>query len=124
MHRPIMVDEVLHALRPSPGDAAVDCTLGGGGHAQAILERIQPGGRLLGLDADPLELPQTEARLRAAGFGADVFVARHGNFADLPRVLAANGLAKADLILADLGISSMQADMPERGFRHGGINPH
>ena len=76
-----MVDEVLHALRPSPGDVAVDCTLGGGGHAQAILERIQPGGRLLGLDTDPLELPRTEARLRAAGFDAGTFVAHHGNFA-------------------------------------------
>jgi 16S rRNA (cytosine1402-N4)-methyltransferase len=59
MHRPIMVDEVLQALRPSPGDVAVDCTLGGGGHAQAILERIQPGGRLLGLDTEPIELPRT-----------------------------------------------------------------
>ena len=113
MHRPIMVDEVLHALRPSPGDVAVDCTLGGGGHAQAILERIQPGGRLLGLDADPLELPRTEARLRASGFGAGTFIARHGNFADLPRNLApvpgtfghaADGCAAADMILADLGV--------------------
>jgi len=75
MHRPIMVDEVLHALRPSPGDVAVDCTLGGGGHALAILECIQPGGRLLGLDTDPLELPRTEARLRAAGIDAGSFIA-------------------------------------------------
>ena len=57
-------------LRPVPGDVAVDCTLGGGGHARAILERIRPGGRLIGLDVDPLEQPRTEARLRAAGFGA------------------------------------------------------
>ena len=81
MHRPIMVEEVLDCLRPAPGDVAVDCTLGGGGHARAILERVQPGGRLIGLDVDPIELPRTEARLRAAGFGPETFVARHGNFA-------------------------------------------
>ena len=60
-HRPIMVEEVLRCLRPGAGDVAVDCTLGGGGHARAILERVQPGGRLIGLDVDPLELPRTEA---------------------------------------------------------------
>ena len=73
-HRPIMVEEVLELPAASPGRSAVDCTLGGGGHAQAILERVQPGGRLLGLDVDPFELPRTEARLRAAGFGPDTFV--------------------------------------------------
>lgn len=117
-HRPIMVDEVLRCLQPMPGDVAVDCTLGGGGHAQAILERLQPGGRLLGLDVDALELSRTEARLRAAGFGADMFVARHGNFAGLPQVLAAEGLPAADMILADLGVSSMQMDNPDRGFTY------
>ncbi len=65
-----MVDEVLRCLRPAPGEIAVDCTLGGGGHALAILDRIQPGGRLIGIDVDPLELPRAEARLRAAGFGS------------------------------------------------------
>jgi 16S rRNA (cytosine1402-N4)-methyltransferase len=117
-HRPIMVDEVLRCLQPVAGDVAVDCTLGGGGHAQAILERVQPGGRLIGLDVDPLELPRTEARLRAAGFGAETFVARHGNFAGLPQVLAAEGVAAAGLILADLGVSSMQIDNPARGFSY------
>ena len=117
-HRPIMVDEVLRCLQPVPGDVAVDCTLGGGGHAQAILERVQPGGRLIGLDVDPLELPRTEARLRAAGFGSETFVARHGNFAGLAQVLAAEGLAAAGLILADLGLSSMQLDNPHRGFNY------
>ena len=117
-HRPIMVDEVLRCLRPGAGHVAVDCTLGGGGHAQAILERVQPGGRLIGLDVDPLELPRTEARLRAAGFGPETFVARHGNFADLPQVLAAEGLSTADLIIADLGVSSMQVDSPDRGFSY------
>ena len=117
-HRPIMVDEVLGCLQPVPGEIAVDCTLGGGGHAQAILERIQPGGRLIGLDVDPLELPRTEARLRAAGFGVETFVARQGNFAGLPQVLAAEGLEAANMILADLGVSSMQIDNPDRGFSY------
>src|SRR5712671_7688784 len=117
-HRPIMVDEVLRCLRPEPADVAVDCTLGGGGHAQAILERVQPGGRLIGLDVDPHELPRTEARLRAAGFGPATFVARHGNFAGLSQALAAEELATADLILADLGVSSMQIDDPDRGFSY------
>ena len=117
-HRPIMVGEVLRCLQPVPGDVAVDCTLGGGGHAQAILERVRPGGRLIGLDVDPLELPRTEERLRAAGFGPDTFVARHGNFAGLPQTLAAEGLEAADLILADLGVSSMQIDNPDRGFSY------
>lgn len=118
-----MVEEVLRCLRPAPGDVAVDCTLGGGGHAQAILERVQPGGRLIGLDVDPIELPRTEARLRAAGFGPDTFVARHGNFALVPQVLAREGLAAVDLILADLGVSSMQHDNPERGFSHRSVGP-
>jgi 16S rRNA (cytosine1402-N4)-methyltransferase len=118
MHRPIMVDEVIRCLRPESGNAAVDCTLGGGGHAQAILERVLPGGRLIGLDVDPFELPRTEARLRAAGFGPETFIARQGNFAGLPQALAAEGLAAADLILADLGVSSMQIDNPERGFSY------
>src|SRR5688572_5277496 len=118
MHRPIMVDEVLGCLRPAPGEVAVDCTLGGGGHAQAILERLQPGGRLIGLDVDPLELPRTEARLRSAGFGPEVFVARQTNFAGLAQALAAAGVAAADVILADLGVSSMQIDNPDRGFSY------
>ena len=117
-HRPIMVEEVLRCLRPGPGDVAVDCTLGGGGHARAVLERVQPGGRLIGLDVDPLELPRTEAHLRAAGFGPEAFVAHHGNFAGLPQVLATEGLSTVDLILADLGVSSMQLDNPDRGFNY------
>ena len=89
-HRPIMVAEILEALAPKPGELAVDCTLGYGGHAREILARLQPGGRLLGLDADPVELPKTEARLRAAGFGPEVFTAIRSNFAGLPQALASN----------------------------------
>lgn len=115
-HRPIMVAEILEVLAPKPGEVAVDGTLGYGGHAQEILARMQPGGRLLGLDADPIELPRTEARLRALGFGPETFSAHRCNFAGLPQVLAATGLAGADCILADLGVSSMQLDDPSRGF--------
>jgi 16S rRNA (cytosine1402-N4)-methyltransferase len=115
-HVPIMVGEILDVLRPKPGDFAVDCTLGHGGHAQAILERITPSGHLLALDVDPLELPRTEHRLREAGFGPDQITVRKSNFAGLPAALASLGKSGADLILADLGVSSMQLDNPERGF--------
>jgi len=118
MHRPIMVDEVLRLLAPTPGAVAVDATLGGGGHARAILEQIRPRGRLIGLDVDPYELPRTEARLRVAGFGPDVFVARRSNFAGLPQALAQEAVQGADMILADLGVSSMQLDNPDRGFTY------
>lgn len=115
-HRSIMVSEILEALAPMPGEIAVDCTLGYGGHTQEILPRLLPGGRLLGLDADPIELPKTEARLRALGFGTDVFTTHRSNFAGLPQVLAQAGVAGVDIILADLGVSSMQIDDPARGF--------
>jgi 16S rRNA (cytosine1402-N4)-methyltransferase len=123
MHLPIMAREVIACLRPSAGEVAVDCTLGWGGHAQALLERLQPGGRLIGIDADPIELPRAEARLRASGYGPDVFVACHANFAALPAVLAAEGLTRADIVLADLGVSSMQFDNPDRGFSYKGVGP-
>lgn len=110
-HRPIMVAEILEVLRPQPGEIAVDCTLGYGGHAREILKCIRPGGRLIGLDVDPIELPKTEARLQG-----EEFVAHRSNFAGLPQVLAAEQLTDADVILADLGVSSMQLDDPARGF--------
>jgi 16S rRNA (cytosine1402-N4)-methyltransferase len=116
MHRPVMVAEVMDALAPQPGEVAVDCTLGFGGHAQELLARLSPGGRLLGLDTDPVELPKTEARLRGLGFGADVFTARRSNFAGLPQALWEAEFQGADVLLADLGVSSMQLDDPARGF--------
>jgi len=115
-HRPVMMNEVLEVLAPQPGEIVADCTLGYGGHAQEILARLQPGGRLLGLDTDPIELPKTEERLRALGFGPEQFTAHRSNFAGLSQVLAKAELAGADLILADLGVSSMQLDDPTRGF--------
>ena len=126
-HRPILVAEILELLAPKPGEVAVDCTLGYGGHAREILPRLAPGGKLLGLDTDPIELPKTEKRLRALGFGPEIFIARRSNFAGLPKVLAEfsslsasdgerAGVRCADIILADLGVSSMQIDDPARGF--------
>lgn len=115
-HRSIMVAEVLSVLAPRAGETGVDCTLGYGGHAQELLARLQPGGKLLGLDADPIVLPKTEARLRALGFSPDAFMAHRSNFAGLPRVLSEAGIGSVDFVLADLGVSSMQLDDPARGF--------
>ena len=115
-HRPIMVAEILSVLAPNPGKIAIDVTLGHGGHTLEILPLLRPGGRLAGLDADPIELPKTESRIRALGYGPEVFTAHRSNFAGLPKVLAQAGLPGADLLLADLGVSSMQIDDPSRGF--------
>jgi 16S rRNA (cytosine1402-N4)-methyltransferase len=115
-HRPIMVAEILEVLNPQPGEIAVDGTLGYGGHTRALLPKLQPGGRLIGLDVDPIELPKAEARLRVLGFGPETFVAHRSNFAGLPKILAAEQLPGVDVILADLGVSSMQLDDPGRGF--------
>lgn len=115
-HRSICVAEVLEVLRPRPGLVAVDATLGYGGHARELLKGLLPGGKLYGFDVDPVEQPKTEARLRSEGYGPDAFVAVRSNFAALSAVLAREGIAGVDLILADLGVSSMQIDNPERGF--------
>ncbi len=115
-HRPICVAEILEALAPKPGETAVDATLGYGGHARRILEAIVPGGRLFGLDRDPLELAKTSRRLAAEGFGDDVFIPVRSNFSTLRQILDDAGLRGVDLFLADLGVSSMQIDDPERGF--------
>ena len=122
-HVPIMVAEILEVLRPQPGDFVVDCTLGYGGHARALMERIVPGGHLLGLDVDPVELARTEERLRSDGCGPEQFTAVKSNFAGLPAAIAKTGRTGADLVLADLGVSSMQLDNPERGFSTKGDGP-
>jgi 16S rRNA (cytosine1402-N4)-methyltransferase len=113
-HRSIMVAEILEMLAPKPGEVALDATLGYGGHSQELLTRLLPGGRLVGLDVDPLELPRTEARLRGLGFDEAVLSVRRMNFAGIPKVAAE--LGPFDLVLADLGVSSMQIDNPARGF--------
>lgn len=115
-HRPIMVREILEALQPKPGELAVDCTLGYGGHSRELLAAVQPGGRLLALDQDPIELPKTEERLRGLGFPAESLIVRRMNFAGLVGALATVSPEGADVILADLGLSSMQIDNPARGF--------
>ena len=115
-HRSVCLQEVLKFLAPKPGEIAVDATLGYGGHAREILNHIQPGGILYGFDVDSVELPKTEARIRTEGFGPSSFVAVHSNFAALPKILSAVEHPYVDMILADLGVSSMQIDNPERGF--------
>lgn len=115
-HRSICVQEVLDILSPKPGESAIDATLGHGGHTLELLKAIMPGGRLFGLDRDPLEIMKTEARLREAGFDRTAFTALHTNFAELPALLCSGQLPKVHMVLADLGVSSMQIDNPERGF--------
>ena len=115
-HRPIMVREILEVLDPKAGEIAVDCTLGYGGHAKELAMALRPNGTLYGLDVDPIEQPKTEQRLRDEGFGPDLFQARLINFAGLPKLLRMESLDGVDMALADLGVSSMQIDNPDRGF--------
>jgi 16S rRNA (cytosine1402-N4)-methyltransferase len=116
-HVPVLVEEVLAALALESGERGVDATLGWGGHAQRFLEQLSPGGRLLGLDADPIELPKTEARLRRLGFGDGVLLVRRTNFAGVRAAIDALGWHDGvDFLFADLGMSSMQIDDPSRGF--------
>ncbi len=117
-HRPIMVDEILAVLKPQPGEIAVDCTLGHGGHASRLLQAVQPGGKLIALDTDPLELPKTEARLRATGCDPDSLIVDRSNFGGLAYALAKHSVTGVDTVLADLGLSSMQIDDPKRGFSY------
>ena len=116
-HRPICVREILELLNPQPGQIAVDATLGYAvDHALEIVRALLPGGRLYGLDVDPLEISKTEARLCAAGIPAEALAVRRMNFAGLPQLLAGEGVKGVDMVLADLGVSSMQLDDPQRGF--------
>ena len=115
-HRPIMVREILDVLMPRPGAVAVDCTLGYGGHAHELLAAVQPGGRLVGIDADPIELTKAEARLRTLGFPPEAVIVRRMNYAGVARLLSEVAPDGADVMLADLGLSSMQIDDPSRGF--------
>jgi 16S rRNA (cytosine1402-N4)-methyltransferase len=116
-HVPILCEELLAVLAPGAGERGVDCTLGWGGHAERVLARLAPGGTLLALDVDPLELPRSAARLRALGHDERALLVRHTSFAALGRVLHEVGWAEgADFLYADLGVSSMQIDGPQRGF--------
>jgi 16S rRNA (cytosine1402-N4)-methyltransferase len=116
-HVPIMVTEILAALRPAPGDIVADLTLGYGGHALAFLERSAPNGQLIGLDLDGAQLAETGRRL-AENIDPARLHLHNSHFAGLPKFLAADGLDGADIIFADLGLSSMQIDNPARGFSY------
>ncbi len=120
-HVPIMVPEIVQCLDPHPGDVVVDCTLGHGGHAVAFLTRIGPRGLLLGLDADGVELDRTRVRLQAEY--ATTLRICHANFEALRGVLWGEGIEAADVIFADLGVSSMQVDDPVRGFSYKSDGP-
>lgn len=115
-HRPILLDAIVAWLDPQPGDQMVDCTFGGGGHSAALAARLQggtPPGRLVALDLDKAELARTLERLAPLGLPIS---AHAQNFAGLPKVLDGLGLPQVQGLLADLGVSSMQLDRPERGF--------
>ena len=114
-HRPVLLQEVLEALRPCPGDLVVDGTVGWAGHAGEFLRLVTPGGRLIGCDLDPENLPRAKERLEAVGGS---FQLQHGNFAGLAAIVAESGPAGANAVLADLGMSSMQVDDPDRGFSY------
>ena len=114
-HIPILRDTVVSLLAPQRGGTFVDGTLGGGGHAEAVLERLPEGGRLYGIDRDSAAIEA--ASLRLTRFG-EAFTAIRGNFFDMKRLLAGQGVMKADGILLDLGVSSHQLDTPERGFSY------
>ena len=118
-HRPILVSEILDSLAPQPGQRGADVTLGYGGHSQEILARLKPGGQLLALDVDSLQLPRTESRLRGLGYDADTLIVRRSNYAGLAAMLGEVGWTEGlDFLLADLGLSSMQIDNPVRGFSY------
>jgi len=112
-HTPVLLQETLELLQCLPGGRYVDATIGLGGHAEAILGRIQPDGFLLGLDRDEESLAIAQARLAQY---AGMFRLLHENFKNLPLVLNNTGIKPVDGILADLGISSFQLLSPERGF--------
>jgi 16S rRNA (cytosine1402-N4)-methyltransferase len=114
-HRPVLLDEVLRVLDPQHGAVVVDCTVGWAGHAAELLRRVGPHGRLIGIDFDTDNLPCARERLEPISFP---FTLHHGNFAGLPGILAAEGFTAVDVLLADLGMSSMQVDDPERGFSY------
>jgi 16S rRNA (cytosine1402-N4)-methyltransferase len=116
-HAPVLLDRVVALLAPAleaPGSVYVDCTLGLGGHSEAVLERL-PEVRVVGIDRDPEALRRSTERLAAHG---DRFTAVHAVYDELPEVIASLGLAHVDAVFFDLGVSSMQLDVRERGFAY------
>ena len=116
MHRSICVKEILELLKIKPGQIGLDATLGYGGHSLEILPHLAPGGRLYAIDVDPFELPRTRERMSALGFGPEVLIIKKMNFSGIDHIAAEAG--SLNFVLADLGVSSMQLDNPERGFSY------
>ncbi|MDD3660568.1 MAG: 16S rRNA (cytosine(1402)-N(4))-methyltransferase, partial [Lachnospiraceae bacterium] len=116
MHISIMVNEILDFLAIQPGQRGLDATLGYGGHTQAMLERLEGKGHIYGLDIDPIESEKTKQRLRNKGYGEEILTVKLINFSNID--IVAEEAGKFDFILADLGVSSMQIDNPERGFSY------
>lgn len=116
MHISICVKEILEFLQIRPGQTGLDATLGYGGHTAAMLKCLESKGHLYALDADPIELSKTRERLQRLGYGPNLLTTRQLNFADIDQVAAEAG--PFDFVLADLGLSSMQIDNPDRGFSY------
>lgn len=114
MHISICVKEILEILDIKPGQTGLDCTLGYGGHTKAMMECLNGQGKMYATDVDPIESQKTKKRLADLGFGEDILTVVLRNFADIDK-FAVEGI-KFDFVLADLGVSSMQIDNPERGF--------
>ena len=117
MHISIMVQEILDFLQIQPGQVGLDATLGYGGHTREMLKCLQGKGHIYGLDVDPIESAKTKERLANLGFGPEILTVKLQNFAEIDQVSKEAGV-KFDFILADLGVSSMQIDNPERGFTY------
>ena len=116
MHISICVKEILDFLQIQPGQKGLDATLGYGGHSQEMLKCLNGQGHLYGLDVDPIEIVKTKACLESLGYGPEILTVIQQNFADIDLVSEEHG--PFDFILADLGVSSMQIDNPERGFSY------
>lgn len=114
MHRSIMVQEIMDFLQVKPGQIGLDATLGYGGHSLKLLEALNGSGMVYATDVDPLELPRTTERLKGFGYGEEIFQPRQLNFSEIDRVVEESG--PLNFVLADLGVSSMQIDNPDRGF--------
>lgn len=114
MHRSICVDEILEFLQITPGQIGLDATLGYGGHTLEMLKRLDSKGHLYSLDVDPIELPVTKERLLKLGYGPEILSIKQMNFSDIDLVAFESG--PLNFVLADLGVSSMQIDNPDRGF--------
>ena len=116
MHIPIMVNEILDFLQIKPGQIGLDATLGYGGHTLEMLKQLDSKGHLYALDIDPIELPKTKERLEKLGYGTNILTTKQLNFSNIDEVIDESGLL--NFVLADLGVSSMQIDNPERGFSY------